>query len=76
VARDGAIRLLASSGLFSGLDERALTSIVAEAHELRFIKGQALFHEGDPADAFMVITKGSVKVFVTSGAGDRRRPPA
>ena len=77
---DGAVRLLASSGLFGGLDQQVLASIVAEAHERRFDKGEALFHAGDPADAFLVIAEGSVKVFVSSERGGEMvlatlRPP-
>jgi CRP-like cAMP-binding protein len=39
-----------------------------------------LFHEGDPADAFLIVLEGSVKVFVTSSRGDEMvlatlRPP-
>jgi CRP-like cAMP-binding protein len=71
---------VASSGLFQGLDRRALDALVAEAHERRFDKGESLFHEGDPADAFLIITAGSVKVFVTSERGTEMvlatlRPP-
>ena len=58
---DGGVGLLASSGLLT-----ALSSIVAQAHERRFDKGEPLFHEADPTDAFLVITEGSVKVYVTS----------
>jgi len=71
---------LASSGLFAGLDQPALEAVIAEAHDRRFDKGQALFREGDPADAFLVISHGAVEVFVTSERGSEMvlatlRPP-
>lgn len=71
---------LAASGLFGGLGGDMLRAIAAEAHERRFAKGEAIFHEGDPADAFLILTQGTVKVFVASDRGDELvlatlRPP-
>lgn len=72
--------LLAESDLFGGLDESARRTLAAEGHTKRFAKGESIFHEGDPADAFLVIIEGTVKVFVTSERGHEMvlatlRPP-
>jgi CRP-like cAMP-binding protein len=77
---DQALVLLARTELFSSLAPDALRSIAAEAHERRYAKGEAIFREGDPGDAFFVVAEGTVKVFVTSERGDEMvlatlRPP-
>lgn len=64
------LRLLAGSELFSRLPEKDLRRVAAGAHERRFPKGSALFHEGDPGDEFFVISEGVVKVIVSSIEGD------
>lgn len=72
--------ILGSSGLFDGLTEKQLAAVAEEAHTKRFTKGELLFREGDEADSFLIITEGSVKVFVTSDRGHEMvlatiRPP-
>lgn len=61
--------LLARTELFGSLAPGALDAIAAESHERRYVKGESLFHEGDPADAFFVVAEGTVKVFVSSSGG-------
>lgn len=39
------------------------------AHKLEFIKGTVLFHEGNPADYYYEIIKGSVKMFNQNSNG-------
>lgn len=72
--------ILGSSGLFDGLTEKQLAAVAEEAHTKRFAKGETLFREGDEADSFLILTEGSVKVFVTSDRGHEMvlatiRPP-
>jgi CRP/FNR family transcriptional regulator, cyclic AMP receptor protein len=72
--------ILGSSGLFDALTEKQLAAVAEEAHTKRFAKGETLFREGDEADSFLILTEGSVKVFVTSDRGHEMvlatiRPP-
>lgn len=43
--------------------------ILQVAHLQRFSRGEAIFHEGDPADAFLAIIEGRVKVFKAARGG-------
>jgi CRP/FNR family transcriptional regulator len=65
----GVAAILGSCGLFDGLTEKQLAAVAEEAHTKRFAKGETLFREGDEADSFLILTEGSVKVFVTSDRG-------
>ncbi len=61
--------ILASSQLFSQLDERALGE-VASATTLRTVeRNELIFFEGDRADAFYIVGKGKVKVYKMSPDG-------
>ena len=62
--------LLAQTLLFHGLDQAALATLAAEGHERTYKRHAAIFHEGDPGDAFFVIAEGAVKVYVTSAHGE------
>jgi CRP-like cAMP-binding protein len=48
--------------LFDGLAADVLTRILAQAHSKAIGAGERFFHEGDPADAFFVLTRGRVKL--------------
>lgn len=65
-----AAALLERTTLFGGLGDRALASIAVEANERTFKKGEVIFHENQPGDAFYVVAEGSLKVFVTSTRGE------
>ncbi|MGF1526846.1 MAG: cyclic nucleotide-binding domain-containing protein [Candidatus Competibacterales bacterium] len=52
--------LMAEHPLFAGLDGRALTLMAGCARNLPFKAGSYLLHEGDPADQFYLIRRGSV----------------
>jgi CRP/FNR family cyclic AMP-dependent transcriptional regulator len=72
--------LLRHTPLFAGLDDDTLAMVAGEAHVRSFAKGSLIFYQGEPGEAFYVITSGTVKVFVTSGHGDEMvlvtlRPP-
>jgi CRP-like cAMP-binding protein len=70
VKAERATALLASTRLFGGLDQGALTAVAAEGHERSYKRHEPIFHEGDPGDAFYVIADGTVKVFLTSAQGE------
>lgn len=80
MGEDRVSSILADAELFAGLDESSRAALAVEGHERNYAKGEPLFHEGDPADAFLVVLEGTVKVFVTSSRGDEMvlatlRPP-
>ncbi len=63
-------QLLARTSLFSGLDRAVVVAIAAEGRERSYKRGTAIFYEDDPGDAFYVVADGTVKVFLTSEAGE------
>jgi len=62
-------RLLASSPLFAGLDEKTLSSLGEQAVRRPFSKGRSIFYQGDAGDSLFVVAEGLVKVWVSSGEG-------
>ena len=60
---------LTQTRLFAGLDPAALATLAAEGHERTYKRRAAIFYEGDPGDAFYVVVRGAVKVYVTSPQG-------
>ena len=50
-----------------GVDDRARIGSVA--HRKHYAKGELIFREGDPADTFLTIVEGRVKVFKATPAG-------
>ena len=65
-----AAELLGATGLFGGLDPKALRHLAARVSERSYKKGQLIFYQGDPGDALFVVVEGVVKVFVPSEEGD------
>ena len=57
--------LLALSDFFAAAAPDVLRTIAASGQERTLIRGDVLFHEGDPADALYVVIRGA------SGDGDR-----
>jgi CRP-like cAMP-binding protein len=57
-----AAETLAATPLFSGMSQEALEALVAELQLVQLVKGEALFHEGDPGDALYVIVEGELSV--------------
>jgi CRP/FNR family transcriptional regulator len=55
--------------LFRRLSPAQRSRIAAAAHLKSYARGELIFSEGDPADAFMAIVSGRVKVFKTTPAG-------
>src|SRR5487761_21941 len=62
-------RLLKATPTLAALDASDL-ELVAESCRVRVLKrGQFLFAEGDPADSFVVVASGRLRVLVTSADG-------
>src|SRR3984957_8586841 len=57
---EGLERIVLAHPFFSGLDPRLAEIITGCARNHRFDPGQYLFHEGDPANEFLLIRHGSV----------------
>ena len=53
---------LAGLPMFAGLDQRSLEAVAVLADEVSLPAGTVLVREGDPADAFYVIVKGTVHI--------------
>ncbi|MBD90817.1 MAG: hypothetical protein CL940_10795, partial [Deltaproteobacteria bacterium] len=63
-------KALKKSPLFSTLEEDLVTKIVSHGELVTVADGESLMSEGEPADAFFVILKGSVSVMVSSSGGE------
>jgi CRP-like cAMP-binding protein len=53
---------LSATPLFAGLPSEVLEALVEQLSLISLEEGQALFHEGEPADALYVIVEGEVSV--------------
>lgn len=61
--------LLSKVELFSELDEEGLTRVADVIQVRSLARDTTVFHAGDPADAFYIISSGKVKIIVTSTDG-------
>jgi len=61
--------LLATSDVFSGLEERELDALLAVSRIQRSNAGDLLFREGDAAGCVLFILSGRVKVEIEAGDG-------
>lgn len=62
-------QILKMSELFSQLDDAALDEVASAAATRKAARGEMLFYEGDPAQAFYIVGSGKVKVFKMSPEG-------
>ena len=62
-------KLLSASPIFSGVSQRGLASLEAVARIKRLERGQMLFAQCDPADAFYLVASGSVSIGLDSASG-------
>ena len=65
------VALLSQAPLFHGLEPEVVEAVAAQGHERSFGRGQTIFLEGEPSDAFYVIADGTVKVFMHSDHGEQ-----
>lgn len=61
--------VLASIPLFSLLSDKERQALAAKTVETRYTRGQSIFHEGDSAGTFHILTAGAVKCTKTSADG-------
>lgn len=66
--------LLAKAKLFAGLDRVTLAKLAARLESVTVPGGAEIFRQGDPADAFYLVARGSLGAFVRSERepGERR----
>jgi CRP/FNR family cyclic AMP-dependent transcriptional regulator len=74
------VALLSRTSLFHDLEPEVIEVVASEGHERSYRRGETIFLEGEPSDAFYVIADGTVKVFVYSESGEQMvlatlRPP-
>ena len=62
--------LLAQTNLFRHFSPAALEAIAPRLLERTYLKGQVLFHQGDPGNSLWILATGLVKVTVSSSKGD------
>ena len=63
---------LKKAPLFSGVSAKGLELIAQNAHELSFIKGAPVFHEGEKGNALYIVKTGLVKVIKASKVGKEK----
>ena len=63
------VKLLASSLIFSGLNEEELAELAGMAIERGFMPGEFIFWEGDAPDWFYIVAEGQVKILKHSSLG-------
>ena len=56
-------RIAGQSRLFAGLPAGMTDRLLDSAQVLRLARGQALFHQGDPATAIHIMAEGWVKLY-------------
>jgi len=61
--------LLRDASLFEGVSEHALAQLAAAGRLRRLDRGQLLFNRGDAADAFFVVSSGSINLGLDSADG-------
>ena len=62
--------LLAQTNLFRHFSPAALEALAPRLLERTYLKGQVLFHQGDPGNSLWILATGLVKVTVSSSKGD------
>ena len=67
--KDRVHNILKTAQLFAELDDQALKEIASIATTRNVGAGTLLFHEGDPAEAFYIVSTGKIKVFKLSPEG-------
>ena len=62
--------LLAKVDLFSRLDRITLAKLAAHLEPVPVVDGTDVVREGDPADAFYLVVRGTLGVYIVTGNGD------
>jgi len=64
--------LLSHLPLFNGLEEDEIARIALGTREVNALRGDILFHKGDPATGFFLVVYGQVKLAFTSAQGGEK----
>jgi CRP/FNR family transcriptional regulator, dissimilatory nitrate respiration regulator len=64
--------LLGRLPLFSALTPEQIRPVADVARERRLVKGELLFHKGDPAKGFFVVVSGQIKLAFPSAQGNEK----
>ena len=64
--------LLTHVPLFNGLDPDEIARIAHATREIHILKGETLFHRGDPCIGFHLLVYGQVKLAFTSAQGNEK----
>src|SRR5262249_47386026 len=67
-------RLLGQVDLFKGLERVTLAKLAAHLEPLSYPSGTIIFHQAEPADAFYLVARGTVGVYVTANSGTAETP--
>lgn len=68
--RQADLDIIRASTLFHGLAEPVLQSLLSGASVTTAGRGEVLFLQGEPADAFFVVLEGWIKVYRVTSGGD------
>src|SRR6266403_4034885 len=55
-------KILASAGMFQGVEPRAVSALTSQLHPVDFQCGHTVFAEGEPGDRLYIIISGKVKI--------------
>lgn len=69
-SEDFAARCLRRCRLFRDLEADLVAAIVNSMSTRRYRRGEVIFHQGDPGDALHIVSRGRVKIVLTSPEGD------
>lgn len=67
---DKELELVRQTALFGGLDEAALTSLLADASICHISSGEVLFLQGEPVKACFIMLEGWIKLYRISTTGE------
>ncbi|MDR1999790.1 MAG: Crp/Fnr family transcriptional regulator [Frankiaceae bacterium] len=63
---------LAGLPLFAGLDPEMLRQLDSGSRRLRVVKGEIVFHQGDPSHGFYLLASGQIELSVAAGKAARK----
>jgi CRP/FNR family transcriptional regulator, cyclic AMP receptor protein len=63
-------QLLGKTQIFAGVDQEQLVALALASIRRSYMRGESIFHQGDPGEALFVIADGIVKIVLVSEDGD------
>jgi CRP/FNR family transcriptional regulator, cyclic AMP receptor protein len=63
-------QLLGRTQIFAGLDDEQLLSLAQASIRRSYLRGESIFHQGDPGEALFAIADGLVKIVLLSEDGN------